>query len=131
MQDQFGASYFETQLLTNAAQLCVAALVLAAGTLGDLYGRRKWLLVGAVGMFSGFVLQTIATGTTMMAVARLTRSVSITCRPMFRSGFKISDQVQGPPYIAGFRKPKKSDANPACGATQPLETFEPLKSSFN
>jgi len=71
LQDQFGASYFETQLLTNAAQLCVAALVLAAGTLGDLYGRRKWLLIGAVGMFAGFLLQTIAAGTTMMVVARL------------------------------------------------------------
>jgi len=71
LQDQFGASYFETQLLTNAAQLCVAALVLAAGTLGDLFGRRKWLLVGAIGMFAGFLLQTITTGTTMLVVARL------------------------------------------------------------
>lgn len=71
LQEQFQASYFMTQILTNAAQLCVAALVLAAGSLGDLYGRRRWLMIGTIGMFSGFVLQTAATGAGMMVLARL------------------------------------------------------------
>jgi MFS family permease len=49
----------------------VAALVLTAGTFGDLYGRRKWLLIGAIGMFAGFVLQMFAGGITMLIGARL------------------------------------------------------------
>ena len=49
IQDYFDASAGQIQLLTTVAQLCVAAFVLAAGSLGDLYGRKRIFLLGGGG----------------------------------------------------------------------------------
>lgn len=50
IQEYFDASAGQIQLLTTVAQLCVAAFVLAAGSLGDLYGRKRIFLMGGLGL---------------------------------------------------------------------------------
>lgn len=57
IQEYFNASISQIQLLTTVAQLCVAAFVLAAGSLGDLYGRKRIFLLGGLGLIASLVLQ--------------------------------------------------------------------------
>ncbi|HIE56605.1 MAG TPA: MFS transporter [Anaerolineales bacterium] len=68
---EFGAGFFATQLMSNVAQLMVAAFVLAAGSFGDLFGRKKWLLLGTIGLLVGYVLQSLALNVTMIIAARI------------------------------------------------------------
>jgi MFS family permease len=56
----FVATNFETQILTNAAQLCVAAFMLGGGTLGDIYGRKRFLMYGLIGIIITSVLAFLA-----------------------------------------------------------------------
>jgi MFS transporter, DHA2 family, methylenomycin A resistance protein len=55
--DVFGITALTVQLTVNVAQLVVVAFVLFGGALGDLFGRRRFLLIGA----AGFVLTGIFT----------------------------------------------------------------------
>ena len=76
LRHEFQASFFSTQLMANAAQLMVAAFVLAAGTLGDIYGRRKWLMIGTAGLLIGYFLQSLALNVPMVIAARFLVGVS-------------------------------------------------------
>ncbi len=60
IQDYFSASPGQIQLLTTVAQICVAAFVLAAGSLGDLYGRKRIFLMGGLGLIASLVLQALS-----------------------------------------------------------------------
>jgi len=60
IQEYFDASISQIQLLTTVAQLCVAAFVLAAGSLGDLYGRKRIFLLGGIGLIASLVLQAVS-----------------------------------------------------------------------
>jgi MFS family permease len=71
LTQEFEASFFATQLMANVAQLMVAAFVLAAGTFGDLFGRRKWLLIGTIGLLVGYVVQSLSVNITMIIMARI------------------------------------------------------------
>jgi len=48
LQRRLGASFAEAQWVVEAYTLFLSALVLAGGTLGDLYGRRRCFSVGIV-----------------------------------------------------------------------------------
>jgi len=60
IQEYFDASAGQIQLLTTVAQLCVAAFVLAAGSLGDLFGRKRIFLLGGLGLIASLVLQALS-----------------------------------------------------------------------
>jgi len=60
IQEYFDASTGQIQLLTTVAQLCVAAFVLAAGSLGDLFGRKRIFLMGGLGLIASLVLQALS-----------------------------------------------------------------------
>jgi MFS family permease len=60
IQEYFDASVGQIQLLTTVAQLCVAAFVLAAGSLGDLYGRKRVFLLGGMGLIASLVFQALS-----------------------------------------------------------------------
>src|SRR6185369_15010854 len=47
--DVFGITSHSVQLTVNVVQLIVVAFVLFGGALGDLFGRRRFLLIGSVG----------------------------------------------------------------------------------
>ncbi len=50
---ELGASTRDLQWIVDAYNLAFAALVLAAGSLGDRFGRRPALLVGLIGLCAG------------------------------------------------------------------------------
>lgn len=60
IQDYFSASAGQTQLLTSVGGLVVAALVLLAGALGDLYGRKRIFILGGLGLIVSLVLQALS-----------------------------------------------------------------------
>lgn len=60
IQEYFNASAGQIQFLTTVAQLCVAAFVLAAGPLGDLYGRKRIFLLGGMGLITSLVFQALS-----------------------------------------------------------------------
>src|SRR5690242_2125110 len=55
--DVFGITALSVLLTVNVVPLVIVAFVLFGGALGDLFGRRRYLLIGA----SGFVLTGILT----------------------------------------------------------------------
>lgn len=70
IQDYFSASATQIQLLTISAQLCVAAFVLAAGALGDLYGRKRVFLLGGLGLIASLLLQAFSPGIGFLTLVR-------------------------------------------------------------
>lgn len=60
IQEFFNASAAQTQLLTSIGGLVVAALVLLAGALGDLYGRKRVFILGGLGLIVSLVLQALS-----------------------------------------------------------------------
>jgi len=60
IQDHFNATVTQVQLLTSIAAMFVAAFVLAAGSFGDLYGRKRVFIIGGLGLIATLVLQAIS-----------------------------------------------------------------------
>lgn len=69
--DVFGISALAVQLTFNVAQLVIVAFVLFGGTLGDLFGRRRFLLIGAVGFVLTGILTVSAPNQAVFAVGRV------------------------------------------------------------
>lgn len=68
--DVFGVTALTVQLVFNVTQLVVVAFVLFGGALGDLFGRRRFLLIGAVGFVLTGILAAVAPNQTIFAVGR-------------------------------------------------------------
>ena len=68
--DVFGIASLAVQLTTNVAQLVFVAFVLFGGALGDLFGRRRVLLIGSVGFVIAGFLAATAPGTVLFLVSR-------------------------------------------------------------
>ncbi len=64
IQQDLGASSSELQWIVDGYLLLYAGLLLAAGTLGDRFGRRRALVVGLVIFGAGSILATFATSAT-------------------------------------------------------------------
>src|SRR5690242_1263464 len=60
IQEQLDASSSELQWIADGYMLVYASLLLAAGTLGDRFGRRKALVVGLVTFAIGSVLAALS-----------------------------------------------------------------------
>ena len=69
--DVFGVSALTVQLTFNVLQLVVVAFVLFGGALGDLFGRRRFLLIGALGFVFTGVLAAAAPNQAIFAISRL------------------------------------------------------------
>jgi EmrB/QacA subfamily drug resistance transporter len=70
IQSAFGASLSGLQWVIDAYALTLAALLLTAGSLADLYGRRRVFALGIVVFTGGSLLCGLASGTTFLALAR-------------------------------------------------------------
>ena len=68
---QLGASTRDLQWIVDAYNLAFAALVLAAGSLGDRFGRRPALLYGLVGFALASAAGALCTSPGQLIVARL------------------------------------------------------------
>src|SRR6185437_14198634 len=69
--DVFGVTALTIQLALNVTQLVAVAFVLFGGALGDLFGRRRFLLIGAVGFVLTGILAAVAPNQTIFAIGRV------------------------------------------------------------
>ncbi len=70
IENTFGASLSDLQWVISAYALTLAAFLLTAGSLADLYGRRRLFASGIVIFTVGSLFCGVATGSTFLAVAR-------------------------------------------------------------
>jgi MFS family permease len=69
--DVFGVTALTVQLAVNVTQLVVVAFVLFGGALGDLFGRRRFLLIGAAGFVLTGILTAAAPSQAVFVVGRV------------------------------------------------------------
>jgi EmrB/QacA subfamily drug resistance transporter len=70
IREDLDASSSELQWIVDGYMLLYAGLLLAAGSLGDRFGRRKALVVGLVVFALGSVFAAVATNSTALIAAR-------------------------------------------------------------
>src|SRR3954471_5758941 len=70
IQSAFGASLSGLQWVIDAYALTLAALLLTAGSIADLAGRRRVFAIGIVVFTGGSLLCGMASGSTFLALAR-------------------------------------------------------------
>ena len=75
--DRLSAELADLQWVVTATALALVSLLPAGGALGDLYGRRRVLLVGYVFLMAGAVLGWSATSMALLLVARVAQGVGI------------------------------------------------------
>ncbi len=69
----------ELQWIVGSYALAFAALMLAGGSLGDTFGRKKILLVGVVIFCGGSLVCAVATTTTVLIIGRIIMGVGAAC----------------------------------------------------
>ncbi|MGW0908574.1 MFS transporter [Streptomyces sp. NPDC002853] len=77
IQESTGAGPVAVQWLTTAYSLPVAVGLITGGRLGDIYGRRRILLVGTVVFTAASLLCGLATGPGVLIGARLLQGVGV------------------------------------------------------
>ncbi len=75
IQRAFHASLADLQWVIDAYALTLAALLLTAGSIGDLYGRKLLFAIGIAIFTGGSALCGFATGATFLALARALQGV--------------------------------------------------------
>src|SRR3954449_4722783 len=75
IQGAFGASLADLQWVIDAYALTLAALLLTAGSIADLVGRRLVFAVGIAVFTLGSLLCGLASGTTFLSLARALQGV--------------------------------------------------------
>lgn len=70
LTDELGASTTELQWIVNMYVLLLAAFILAAGSLGDRFGRKKVLLIGLVVFGIASVIAGFSTTTEILIISR-------------------------------------------------------------
>ncbi|MGA8657412.1 MAG: MFS transporter, partial [Chthoniobacterales bacterium] len=70
MRRDLGASSAVMQIAVTLAKLMLGAFMLAGGVAGDVYGRRRVLVLGALGMVGASLLAAVAQTGGMLLVAR-------------------------------------------------------------
>jgi EmrB/QacA subfamily drug resistance transporter len=75
IRDDLGASAESLQWVMNAYLLTIAVLVVTAGRLGDMFGRRRAFLIGIVVFGLGSVLAGAAQGPAMLIGGRILQGV--------------------------------------------------------
>ena len=70
MRRDLGASSAVMQMAVTLGKLMLGAFMLAGGVAGDVYGRRRVLVLGALGMVGASLLAAVAQTGGMLLVAR-------------------------------------------------------------
>jgi MFS family permease len=83
MRRDLGASSAVMQMAVTLGKLMLGAFMLAGGVAGDIYGRHRVLVLGALGMVGAYLLAAVAqTGGTLLVARALDGLASATIRPM-------------------------------------------------
>ena len=75
IQRGLGSSFADLQWIVDAYALTLAAFLLTAGSLSDMYGRRRLFLIGLVVFTGASLLCGFATSTLMLQVSRAVQGV--------------------------------------------------------
>ncbi len=70
IQDDLHASFAQLQWVVDAYALSLAALLLTAGSLADMFGRRRLFAIGLAVFTAGSLLCALATGPVFLVLAR-------------------------------------------------------------
>jgi predicted MFS family arabinose efflux permease len=70
IQNELDATQAQIGLMTSISALMLSAFILAGGTLGDLYGRKRFMLLGTGGMVLAAVLCTVVPGANALIAVR-------------------------------------------------------------
>ncbi|MDT0345820.1 MFS transporter [Streptomyces litchfieldiae] len=76
IQSDLGASYAAVQWVTAGYTLGFAAGLITGGRLGDIYGRRRMLILGITGFTIASLLCGVATSPGMLITARLVQGIA-------------------------------------------------------
>jgi EmrB/QacA subfamily drug resistance transporter len=79
VQSGLHAGVAQLQWVVSGYALAFASLMLMAGTLGDLYGRKKLMLIGVVIFCGGSVLSALAGSTGVLIAGRVVMGVGAAC----------------------------------------------------
>ncbi len=79
VQSGLHAGVAQLQWVVSGYALAFASLMLMAGTLGDLYGRKKLMLIGVVIFCGGSVLSALADTTNLLIAGRVVMGVGAAC----------------------------------------------------
>src|ERR1700741_3894060 len=83
MRRDLGASTAVMQMAVTLGKLMLGAFMLAGGVAGDIYGRRRVLVLGALGMVGASLLAAFAqTGGTLLVARALDGLASAAIGPM-------------------------------------------------
>ena len=72
---ELGASTSDLQWVVDSYVLALAGLLMLAGSIGDRFGRRRWMTVGLVVFGAGSVLGALATSIEVLIAARAVQGV--------------------------------------------------------
>ncbi len=75
MQDSLGAGFSTVQWVVDSYTLCLSALILSGGSLGDRFGRKRLFLTGLTIFTVGSLLCAVAPTTTLLILGRLVQGV--------------------------------------------------------
>jgi EmrB/QacA subfamily drug resistance transporter len=79
IQSGLHAGVAQLQWVVSGYALAFASLMLMAGTLGDLYGRKKLMLIGVAIFCGGSVLSALANSTHLLIAGRVIMGVGAAC----------------------------------------------------
>ena len=79
VQSGLHAGVAQLQWVVSGYALAFASLMLMAGTLGDLYGRKKMMLIGVAIFCAGSVVSAIADSTQVLIAGRVVMGVGAAC----------------------------------------------------
>lgn len=90
-------------LMTSISTLMMAALIMAGGTLGDIYGRKRFLIYGLIGMTITSVLAMIAPSAVFMVPVRaLTGMMAALISPLVLAIIAVSFDAKERPKALGI-----------------------------
>ena len=121
IQHAFGSSLSDLQWVIDAYALTLAALLLTAGSIADLAGRRRVFAVGIVVFTLGSALCGAAQDTTFLALSRAPQGVGgammfATSPASLAEAFRAEDRVVASAYSA--RPPGSRSPSDRCSAAR-------------
>ena len=108
IQEELDASSSELQWIVDGYMLLYAGLLLAAGTLGDRFGRRRALVAGLITFAAGSVLAAMAGTAEELIASRALMGVGA-------ASTEPAAKVRSPATRAR-RRPKRSPSVPAASS---------------
>ncbi len=96
LEEDFGASFGQVQWVVLAYLLALTTLVVSAGRLGDLVGRRRLLLAGLAVFTAASALCAAAPSLTLLIAARAAQGAGAALMMALTLAFVGRDRPRGP-----------------------------------